>query len=113
MVNNTDIHTTLARRVMPGWDYWALTLLGAPLAASAFGLIFFTVLEGETADWTVAVLAVLLSGVIGWYAPSARRLTRGLRAFWACVTAVLSAAIPVGIAFGLLYAACHDGGCFS
>ncbi|WP_445148122.1 hypothetical protein [Baekduia sp. Peel2402] len=113
MVNNTDIHTAPARRLAPGWDYWALTLLGAPLAASAFGLIFFTVLDGEAADWTVAVLAVLLSGAIGWHAPSARRLTSGLRAFWACVTAGLSVAIPVAIAFGLLYAACHDGGCFS
>ena len=46
-------------------------------------------------------------------APSVRRLVPGLRAFWVGISGLLSLAIPVVIAFGLLYAACHDGGCFS
>jgi len=113
MVNNTDIHPSPARRLLPGWDYWALTLLGAPLAASALALLVFDLLDVDDHAWIAIVACAVGGALVGWCAPSLRRLAPGLRALWISVSALLSLAIPVAVLFALLYAACHDGGCFS
>jgi hypothetical protein len=117
MVDNSHTHLASVpsgpRRLVPGWDYWALALLGAPLAASAVALLIFAALDVNDHVWIGVVACALAGALVGWSAPSARRLTPALRAVWVAVSGLLSLAIPVVVLLALLYVSCHDGGCFS
>lgn len=112
MVNNPDIHLTPARRVLPGWDYWALTLLGAPVAASAFCWLLSALAPGLGAGVLLAICAAI-GALAGLCAPSCLRLAPGLRAFWAGAAALITTAVPVVIVLTAFYIACSGGGCFS
>jgi len=103
----------IARRPVPGWDYWALTLLGAPAAT---GLVLYVLNAVFSVQESVEVALVgfaACGALLGWLAPSGRALHPAVRVLWSLFGAVLSAAVPVLLFIAALWIACSGGGCFS
>lgn len=115
MVNNTHPHSTAlsGRRRVPGWDFWALTLIGAP-AATGLVLYVLNAVFSVQESVSVGLAAFAACGALaGRLAPSGRALPPVAYVLWGLLAAALSAAVPVALFIAVLYVSCHDGGCFS
>jgi hypothetical protein len=110
---------TVQARWSPGWAYWAAVLLGVPAVGGAIVWAISTIVplsDVSTVEQIVglAALAGAAAFALGRL-PRLRAMTLRVRALWA----VLGAAIAffattgwlVGLVVGLLFLACHNGGC--
>lgn len=114
MVNRTHVSASpIVRRRVPGWDFWALTMLGAPAAS---GLVLYVLNASFSVQESVPVgLACFAAcgALLGWLAPSGRALRSTERVLWSLLAAALAVGVPVLLFIAALWIACSGGGCFS
>jgi hypothetical protein len=110
---------TVEARWSPGWAYWATVLLGLPAASGAILWAVSTIVPLSDASTAVEIVALAaLAGAAAfalWRLPRLRAMTTWVRATWAVLGAgfafVATLGWFVGLVLGLLYLACHHGGC--